>query len=163
MAKKRIRSAFHQDTLAERSKALAQGASPQGRGFEPHRCHSLNFVSSAPDGHITLQSRQCFRQPQRQRESLHHLDSHDTVSERLRRWTRNPLGSARRGSNPLGVDACAKSLAGFPSCCRREPTADTNYKLRSKAPVLMPGAMKCSLRGPPCLAPLSGWWWGAGG
>ena len=28
---------------------------------------------------------------------------HDTVSERLRRWTRNPLGSARRGSNPLGV------------------------------------------------------------
>ena len=30
----------------------------------------------------------------------------DTVSERLRRWTRNPLGSARRGSNPLGVDRC---------------------------------------------------------
>ena len=28
----------------------------------------------------------------------------DTVSEWLRRWTRNPLGSARRGSNPLGVD-----------------------------------------------------------
>ena len=28
----------------------------------------------------------------------------DTVSERLRRWTRNPLGSARRGSNLLGVD-----------------------------------------------------------
>ena len=29
--------------------------------------------------------------------------SKDTVSEWLRRWTRNPLGSARRGSNPLGV------------------------------------------------------------
>ena len=29
--------------------------------------------------------------------------SDDTVSEWLRRWTRNPLGSARRGSNPLGV------------------------------------------------------------
>ena len=26
------------------------------------------------------------------------------MSEWLRRWTRNPLGSARRGSNPLGVD-----------------------------------------------------------
>ena len=25
------------------------------------------------------------------------------MSERLRRWTRNPLGSARRGSNPLAV------------------------------------------------------------
>ena len=31
------------------------------------------------------------------------LVKHDTVSERLRRWTRNPLGSARRGSHPLGV------------------------------------------------------------
>ena len=30
-------------------------------------------------------------------------DCTDTVSEWLRRWTRNPLGSARRGSNPLGV------------------------------------------------------------
>ena len=29
----------------------------------------------------------------------------DTVSEWLRRWTRNPLGSARKGSNPFGVDA----------------------------------------------------------
>ena len=28
-----------QDTLAEWSKALASGASPQGRGFEPHGCH----------------------------------------------------------------------------------------------------------------------------
>ena len=26
------------------------------------------------------------------------------MSEWLRRWTRNPLGSARRGSNPLGVE-----------------------------------------------------------
>ena len=30
----------------------------------------------------------------------------DTVSEWLRRWTRNPLGSARKGLNPFGVDAC---------------------------------------------------------
>ena len=28
----------------------------------------------------------------------------DSVSEWLRRWTRNPLGSARVGSNPTGVD-----------------------------------------------------------
>ena len=31
-----------QDSLAEWSKALASGASPQGRGFEPHSCHSVN-------------------------------------------------------------------------------------------------------------------------
>ena len=29
-----------QDSLAEWSKALASGASPQGRGFEPHSCQS---------------------------------------------------------------------------------------------------------------------------
>lgn len=28
----------------------------------------------------------------------------DTMSEWLRRWIRNPLGSARAGSNPVGVD-----------------------------------------------------------
>ena len=28
---------------------------------------------------------------------------HDTVSEWPRRWTRNPLGSARKGSDPFGV------------------------------------------------------------
>ena len=30
-------------------------------------------------------------------------ENHDSASERLRRWTRNPLGSACRGSNPLAV------------------------------------------------------------
>ena len=32
-------SVVFQDSLAEWSKALAPGASPQGRGFEPHSCH----------------------------------------------------------------------------------------------------------------------------
>ena len=36
-------------------------------------------------------------------QKLRNLYAYDSVSERLRRWTRNPLGSARRGSNPLGV------------------------------------------------------------
>ena len=35
--------------------------------------------------------------------------SDDSVSERLRRWTRNPLGSARRGSNPLAVALASSS------------------------------------------------------
>ena len=32
------------------------------------------------------------------------MQAEDTVSERLRRWARNSLGSARRRSIPLGVD-----------------------------------------------------------
>ena len=35
------------DTLAKRSKAVAQGAIPKGRGFEPHRCHWAE-VRAAP-------------------------------------------------------------------------------------------------------------------
>ena len=34
----------------------------------------------------------------------------DTLSEWLRRWTRNPLGSARKGSNPLGVEDDVRRL-----------------------------------------------------
>ena len=53
---------------------------------------------------------------------IHHIKLHsyslvdhcsDTVSERLRRWTRNPLGSARRGSNPLGVVLLVLVAGGF--------------------------------------------------
>ena len=38
-----------------------------------------------------------------------------TVSEWPRRWIRNPLGSARRGSNPLAVGCLAATL-----CCLGE-------------------------------------------
>ena len=33
-----------------------------------------------------------------------HIDAQDEVAEWLRRWTANPLGSARVGSNPILVD-----------------------------------------------------------
>ena len=35
---------------------------------------------------------------------LHCSSPQDSVSERLRRWIRNPLGSARRGLKPLAVE-----------------------------------------------------------
>ena len=38
-----------QDSLAEWSKALASGASPQGRGFEPHSCHSLRSAGECTE------------------------------------------------------------------------------------------------------------------
>ena len=39
-------------------------------------------------------------------DQLENLLTEDTVSEWLRRWTRNSLGSACKGSNPFGVYAC---------------------------------------------------------
>ena len=36
---RRLITMIYHDSLAERSKAVAQGAIPQGRGFEPHSCH----------------------------------------------------------------------------------------------------------------------------
>ena len=38
---------------------------------------------------------------------------HDSVSEWLRRWTRNSLGSARVGSNPIAVDFCLEVAGWF--------------------------------------------------
>ena len=35
----------HQDSLAEWSKALASGASPQGRGLEHHSCQCHNYIN----------------------------------------------------------------------------------------------------------------------
>ena len=38
-----------QDSLAEWSKALASGASPKGRGFEPHSCHLVKVSTMRRD------------------------------------------------------------------------------------------------------------------
>jgi hypothetical protein len=49
---------------------------------------------------------------------IHDSTTHqDTVSEWLRRWTRNPLGSARRGSNPLAVAAFMMARQPTPQRC----------------------------------------------
>ena len=44
-----------QDGLAEWSKALASGASPQGRGFEPHSCQQslAKLCGHVPDHSAT--------------------------------------------------------------------------------------------------------------
>ena len=51
---KALSIAWH-DSLAERSKAVAQGAIPQGRGFEPHSCH---FVLSGLDFRALAETKQ---------------------------------------------------------------------------------------------------------
>ena len=84
------------------------------------RCFS-GFMAVAPAHHALRSTRLCWddgsREPRqstlnppqvyRQTKMLGQKKSLalavDTVPERLRGWTRNPLGSARRGSNPLGV------------------------------------------------------------
>ena len=67
------------------------GLCPQG--FESPRCRFPSFPAH----------KHCRGKSGCLRASGGHIVFSDTVSERLRRWTRNPLGSARRGSNPLGV------------------------------------------------------------
>ena len=42
---------------------------------------------------------------------------HDNVSEWLRRWTRNPLGSAREGSNPFVVAFLIQDLHNGAHAC----------------------------------------------
>ena len=52
-------------------------------------------------------------------------NKHDTVSEWPRRWTRNPLGSARRGLNPLAVGCLAATL-----CCDGTGTEGDSESVR---------------------------------
>ena len=48
----------HMDSLAERSKAVAQGAIPKGRGFEPHSCQCGTRVRAGHNrGGILVHSR----------------------------------------------------------------------------------------------------------
>ena len=67
---------------------------------------------------------------------------HDSVSERLRRWTRNPLGSARRGSNPLAVDFvhCHYSLLYKLTWvgCVEKPTVASYPKIVGSSPTVAP-------------------------
>ena len=70
----------------------------------------------------------------------------DTVSEWLRRWTRNPLGSARRGSNPLGVVVYSFVDIGYRTLCiwafRNRYFNGDSLAERSKAPDSSSGGRK---------------------
>ena len=46
----------------------------------------------------------------------------DTMAEWLRRCTANPMGSARAGSNPAGVDYCSGGIMVITPRCGRGDT-----------------------------------------
>ena len=68
------------DSLAERSKAVAQGAIPKGRGFEPHSCHFLpsgpsKIRSRRPDSNLKahIEKNKCTRR------KTHRKDCYETI------------------------------------------------------------------------------------
>ncbi len=68
----RLRQAHAQDSLVEWSKALARGASPQGRGFEPHSCHfaRLACVCARPRSvNVTLRAQLAGRPGERRNQA----------------------------------------------------------------------------------------------
>ena len=84
-----VRPRLGSDSLAEWSKALAQGASPQGRGLEPHSCHAFR----------------CHWSPSRD-------NVHDTVNDPGRTRTCNPR-LRRPMPYPLGHGAFCSLAANF--------------------------------------------------
>ena len=72
-----------QDSVAEWSRALASGASPQGRGFEPHSCHHVSpktiHTPAGEDG-LPRMSRWPHRGQQRAWHAQLACDSHIVVS-----------------------------------------------------------------------------------
>ncbi len=69
-------------------------------------------------------------------------NKHDTVSEWLRRWTRNPLGSARRSSNPLGVVALNQCVCMW-WWCGLEQSQSAQSQPKSMPDVLLTMRTKC--------------------
>ena len=49
-----VQMPLQQDSLAERSKAVAQGAIPQGRGFEPRSCHLGHYYNMLMKLHTNM-------------------------------------------------------------------------------------------------------------
>ena len=68
----------------------------------------------------------------------------DTVPERSRGCSRNPLGSARRGSNPLGVDLPSTAVSGCAAqsrvCCARHCARTHSRRATRAAGLRTPGA-----------------------
>ena len=84
-----------QDSLAEWSKAPASGASPQGRGFEPHSCHSFIIHRTL----LTSKKKSCIEQLQL---SLLALIFKTVWPSGLRRWLQAPVRKGV-GSSPTAV------------------------------------------------------------
>ena len=79
---------------------LLRGEAPYPLGHTSNCCSLSEAIITCASPECVARVRRCFMFPW----ILNALSlDHDSVSERLRRWTRNPLGSARRGSNPLAV------------------------------------------------------------
>ena len=90
------------DSLAEWSKALAQGASPQGRGFEPHSCHPFNDAGASRRPGSTLEPKSC-------------CDA--TVAQTHLPAAPAPLREARRPeAQPRAYDTLPPPPARRPSC-----------------------------------------------
>ena len=100
------RRAIHlQDGLAEWSKALASGASPQGRGFEPHSCHFLTATE------VQARTRKNNRIPTTQ------AYGKKVWPSCVRRWLKAPVRTGV-GSNPTvsSPTTCARNTRTY-GCC----------------------------------------------
>ena len=91
------------DSLAEWSKALASGASPQGRGFEPHSCHLFLH------GEYQLASHKLERRWTSDIISQCHVTNVDITSIT---WSFIPEGN-KRGESPNLFDGCVSCVV----CC----------------------------------------------
>ena len=109
------------DSLAEWSKALASGASPQGRGFKPHSCHLRESrIAPAPRA-----------QPEERARAVDYL----TVwPSGLRRWLKAPVRKGV-GSNPTAVTSSIDADHGLPVFFSPSTTPKHNAHCSAKTKV----------------------------
>ena len=128
------------DTLAERSKAVAQGAIPKGRGFEPHRCHFAypSRLVSLTFAHMCQSIRDCNMTAAAAKASHCSVPAADAYLDRALMKDLISLGVWRGSAAPDPIPRCWK----FESRCPRSLMA--SIRVTSESFCACQSAQHCS-------------------
>ena len=103
MRQARYHDEFQINVCTYQHKILSRWPAVTDRSFHAGASHHLPRMHAMWQSRLVHTSELVSTSWQCVKPLCNRIGSCDSVSERLRRWTRNPLGSARRGSNPLAV------------------------------------------------------------
>ena len=128
-----------QDSLAEWSKALAQGASPQGRGFEHHSCHIATHTQTHAHMHTHTRTQ---TKTQTYKHTRTHACTHTSHNKSKKTSCTDPAAAAphseNSGAHGVGYHArlaCGMPWVQSPVCpcygmiCPRAATQERHHKL----------------------------------
>ena len=137
--------------MAEWSKVLASGASPQGRGFEPHSCHALPLQDSHCRPHFPKQSKHFLRRHALRAPSAKQAGAPENPAAAGAVRARPLLHGAPPERFVLDLGLRGASSLRAPSACLA--CACLACAVRSRVRMLVSLARLAPASGPQCIAP----------